>query len=231
MSQIDLDREERFVSIQTERGSIGGNLVIPAGAVGVVLFAHGSGSSRFSPRNRSVARHLNQGRLGTLLIDLFTADEAAVDEATGTLRFDVPFLAARLLRATDWLRSEPSAAGLPLAYFGASTGAAAALVAAAQRPATIAAIVSRGGRPDLARGALRDVAAPTLLVVGEEDREVLELNQLALAELEGVRRLVIVPHASHLFDEPGALETVAELARDWFLECLPAFARRARAHA
>lgn len=193
-----------------------GDLGLPADARAVVLFAHGSGSSRFSPRNRHVARLLNEGRLATLLVDLLTAEEEAVDISTRGLRFDIPLLAARLAAAIDWLGREPAAADLPIGCFGSSTGAAAALVAAVDRPEAVAAVVSRGGRPDLAGPALPRVAAPTLLIVGGEDRQVLDLNRAALARLACEKQLAIVPGATHLFEEPGALDEAARLARAWF---------------
>jgi dienelactone hydrolase len=193
-----------------------GDLVIPPETVGIVLFAHGSGSSRHSPRNRFVAAVLQEARLATLLVDLLTEAEEAVDARTAHLRFDIGLLARRLGSVSDWLRQEPRTASLRLGYFGASTGAAAALVAAADRPVQVAAIVSRGGRPDLAGEALSRVHAPTLLIVGGSDPFVLELNRQALQRLAGEKQLVVVPGASHLFEEPGALEQVAQLARDWF---------------
>ncbi len=195
---------------------LAGDLVTPAGATGVVLFAHGSGSSRHSPRNRYVAGVLQQGAMATLLLDLLTAAEEQVDQSTGSLRFDIKLLAERLIRATDWLARQPATAGLPTGYFGASTGAGAALVAAAKRPSAVKAVVSRGGRPDLAGSALPQVKAPTLLIVGGEDTQVIKLNRHALAQLGCEKRLAIVPRATHLFEEPGALEQVAELAREWF---------------
>ncbi|HEV2767695.1 MAG TPA: phosphoribosyltransferase family protein [Acidimicrobiales bacterium] len=197
-------------------------LVVPRQARGVVLFAHGSGSSRHSPRNRQVARALQQAGLATLLADLLTAEEEQVDVRTRHLRFDIGLLADRLAVLADWLAADERTAGLPLGLFGASTGAGAALVAAARRPATVAAVVSRGGRPDLAGPALDSVRAPTLLIVGSLDAEVLELNRQALDRLAhldeaGVgRRLEVVPGAGHLFEEPGALDRVALLARSWF---------------
>jgi dienelactone hydrolase len=217
MRQLELDREERAIHIETELGAISGNLIVPPHASGVVLFAHGSGSSRFSPRNRAVATTLNQAALGTLLIDLLTPEEEAVDDVTAELRFDIPFLAGRLLRAADWLRGEPSTARLSIGYFGASTGAAAALVAAAKRPHLAKAVVSRGGRPDLAEDAHASVEVPTLLIVGGEDADVLALNRQALLRLHAPAKLSIVPHATHLFEEPGALEMVSSLAKEWFL--------------
>jgi putative phosphoribosyl transferase len=193
-----------------------GNLVVPASASGIVLFAHGSGSSRHSPRSRSVAGVLQAGGLATLLIDLLTPDEAAVDLRTAHLRFDIGLLAERLVGASDWLAEQPPTRDLRLGYFGASTGGGAALVAAAERPQTVHAVVSRGGRPDLAGAALPRVLAPTLLIVGERDHPVIEMNEAALARLDCVKRLEIVPGATHLFEEPGTLEEVARLARDWF---------------
>ena len=193
-----------------------GNLAIPEGAQGVVLFAHGSGSSRFSPRNRAVAGWLNDSGIATLLIDLLTAEEEKIDRVTAHLRFDIELLAQRLIGATDWLAHAPETHLLRIGYFGASTGAAAALVAAAERTKAVAAIVSRGGRPDLAGAALPRVQAPTLLLVGGNDSPVIEMNRAALTELRCEKRLEIVPGATHLFEEPGTLEQVADLARKWF---------------
>jgi len=193
-----------------------GNLSLPEGARGIVLFAHGSGSSRHSPRNRYVAQILNEAKLATLLVDLLTPDEEAIDLRTAHLRFDIGLLAERLVGVTDWLTQYPDTRHLRVGYFGASTGAAAALVAAAQRPDAVDAVVSRGGRPDLAGPALALVRAPTLLIVGGNDFEVVELNRRALALLRCEKRLEIVPGATHLFEEPGALEVVARLAREWF---------------
>jgi putative phosphoribosyl transferase len=181
-----------------------------------VLFAHGSGSSRHSPRNRYVARLLNEARLVTLLIDLLTVKEELIDMRTAQLRFDIELLAERLIDATDWLAQFPDTRQLRIGHFGASTGAAAALVAAAVRPDVVGAIVSRGGRPDLAGAALPHVRAPTLLIVGGNDGQVIELNRTALAQMRSEKQLVIVPGATHLFEEPGALDEVARLARDWF---------------
>jgi dienelactone hydrolase len=181
-----------------------------------VLFAHGSGSSRLSPRNRHVAQLLNEAALATLLVDLLTPDEDAIDARTARLRFDIGLLAERLVAATDWLTGHPATRDLRVGYFGASTGAAAAFIAAAERPAGIRAVVSRGGRPDLAMDHLPLVSAPSLLIVGELDREVIAMNQAALAQLRGEKELVIVPGASHLFEEPGALDEVARLAAAWF---------------
>jgi dienelactone hydrolase len=182
-----------------------------------VLFAHGSGSSRHSPRNRYVAGVLRAAGLATLLMDLLTPEEEAEDRYTGHLRFDIDLLAERLVAATDWLAQQPQTAGWPVGYFGASTGAGAALVAAARRPDAVGAVVSRGGRPDLAGAALARVKAPTLLIVGGRDEPVIALNQQALGRLgAAVKKLVIVPGATHLFEEPGALEEVARLASGWF---------------
>lgn len=202
-----------------------GDLQIPEYARGVVLFAHGSGSSRFSPRNQYVASVLQQAGIGTLLIDLLTRSEEAVDSYTAELRFDINLLAERLAGATDWLRQHPRTIDLNIGYFGASTGAAAALAAAAEHD-DIAAIVSRGGRPDLAGAALRRVKAPTLLIVGERDFQVIELNRQALAQLRAEKRMEVVPGATHLFEEPGALEHVAVMARDWFVHYLGAARQR-----
>ena len=210
--------EDEF-TIRVEAGALGGRLAVPAGARGVVLFAHGSGSSRHSPRNRRVADALNDAGLGTLLVDLLTAEEDAVDVATREHRFDIPLLAGRVLTASDWVERDERTAGLPLGYFGASTGAAAALVAAAER-AQVRAVVSRGGRPDLAGEALERVRAPTLLVVGERDPAVLELNREAAGRMRAETSLEIVPGASHLFEELGTLDRAITLARDWFVRHL-----------
>lgn len=196
------------------------DLCLPAASRGIVLFAHGSGSSRFSPRNRQVAESLNEAKLATLLVDLLTSDEEAVDERTRELRFDIDMLADRLVGLTDWLCDYEPAAGLRIGYFGASTGAGAALVAAAQRPDAVHAVVSRGGRPDLAGPALERVRAPTLLIVGGNDGPVIDMNWQALAVLHGEKRLSLVPGATHLFEEPEALGAVSKLARDWFRDHL-----------
>jgi dienelactone hydrolase len=209
--------DEDLVQVKTDSVQLEGNLSVPCGARALVLFAHGSGSSRHSPRNRSVAQVLRQGGLATLLIDLLTTEEEAVDAHTAHLRFNIDLLAERLVEATDWLVRNPRTANLGIGNFGASTGAAAALVAAAQRPEVIHAVVSRGGRPDLAGPALSQVRAPTLLLVGGADFPVIGLNRRALDRLGVVQKqLVIVPDATHLFEEPGALEEVARLAADWF---------------
>jgi putative phosphoribosyl transferase len=208
--------EERLVRVPAGSVTLEGNLILPEQSRGVVLFAHGSGSSRHSPRNRYVARLLNEAKLATLLIDLLTLHEEVIDSRTAQLRFDIDLLAERLVDATDWLTQYPDTKDLRIGYFGASTGAAAALAAAALRPDPVGAIVSRGGRPDLAGGALTRVRAPTLLIVGGVDVQVIELNRAALAQLRCEKQLAIVPAATHLFEEPGALDEVARLARDWF---------------
>jgi putative phosphoribosyl transferase len=217
--------EEQLVRIPAGSVTLDGNLTLPEEARAVVLFAHGSGSSRHSPRNRYVARLLNEAKLATLLIDLLTLDEEVIDARTAQLRFDIDLLAERLVDATDWLTQFPDTKHLRIGYFGASTGAAAALAAAAVRPDVVGAVVSRGGRPDLAGAALTRVKAPTLLIVGEDDVQVIELNRQALAQLRCEKQLVIVPGATHLFEEPGALDVVAQLARDWFQRHLIAGAR------
>jgi putative phosphoribosyl transferase len=206
---------ERAVRVTVGPVALAGDLRVPARAKAIVLFAHGSGSSRRSPRNRHVAQQLGDVGLATLLIDLLTPSEEALDARTGRLRFDIRLLAERLLGATDWLGQQPITRELRLGYFGASTGAAAALVAAAVRP-RVGAIVTRGGRPDLAGPALPRVVAPTLLIVGGHDVGVVGLNRQALDQLRGDKRLAVVPAATHLFEEPGALDQVARLAREWF---------------
>ncbi len=208
--------EERLVRIPAGQVELEGNLRLPDGARGVVLFAHGSGSSRHSPRNRFVARALGDAGLGTLLADLLTAQEEALDATTGDLRFDIDLLARRLVAITDWCTGSGEMQGRRLGYFGASTGAAAALAAAVERPDVVGAIVSRGGRPDLATAALPEVRAPTLLIVGGDDHLVLEWNRQALHRMRVEGRLSVVPGATHLFEEPGALEEVARLSADWF---------------
>jgi dienelactone hydrolase len=196
------------------------DLAGPDSPAGVVAFAHGSGSSRHSPRNREVAAVLQEAGLATLLADLLTPEEEQADLRTGHLRFDIGLLAGRLVAIADWLAEEPTTSALPVGFFGASTGGAAALVAAARRPQGVSAVVSRGGRPDLAGADLGAVRAPTLLIVGGRDDVVLGLNEQALSELRGEKRLEVVPGASHLFEEPGALQMVAGLARGWFLDHL-----------
>lgn len=208
------------VSIPAEEVVLEGELDVPADALGVVAFAHGSGSSRHSPRNRQVASSLREAGLATLLFDLLEPREEAEDMRTRRLRFDVELLGRRLVAAIDWLASHVDTASMRAGCFGASTGAAAALIAAARRPDRVAAVVSRGGRPDLAGSELREVTAPTLLVIGGEDTTVIELNQEAQQHLNCEHRLEIVHGAGHLFEEPGALERVSELARDWFVRWL-----------
>jgi pimeloyl-ACP methyl ester carboxylesterase len=208
--------EERPVRVSTGPVELEGDLGVPEDAGGVVLFAHGSGSSRHSPRNRYVAQALREAGLATFLIDLLTPDEERVDLSTGHLRFDIELLAERLAGATDWLMEDPDTSNLLIGYFGASTGAGAALVAAADRPQEVGAIVSRGGRPDLAGDALPLVETPTLLIVGGNDVPVIGMNEEALGRLRAVKRLEIVAGATHLFEEPGALEEVARLAVGWF---------------
>ncbi|HLE84052.1 MAG TPA: dienelactone hydrolase family protein [Thermoanaerobaculia bacterium] len=203
------------VAIRTGPVTLAGTLEVPEDAGGIVLFAHGSGSSRFSPRNRYVAGVIRDAGIGTLLFDLLTPDEEAVDLRTRALRFDIDLLARRLVGATDWLLRQPAARGLPLGYFGSSTGGAAALVAAAERPEAVRAVVSRGGRPDLAGEALGRVRAPTLLLVGGWDEPVIDLNRRAMERMTAPASLVIVPGATHLFEEPGKLEEVARQAAAW----------------
>jgi putative phosphoribosyl transferase len=212
--------EGQVVQVPAGAVSLEGNLSVPEGARGIVLFAHGSGSSRHSPRNRFVAEQLRAGGLATLLIDLLTQDEEAIDLQTAELRFNVELLAERLVGATDWLAQQPTTRSLRAGYFGASTGAGAALIAAAERPDAVGAVVSRGGRPDLAGRVLERVRTPTLLIVGGNDFPVISFNRDALFRLGGERSLEVVPGATHLFEEPGALEHVALLARDWFLRHL-----------
>lgn len=219
-AQADSLAEELPVEIEIDDARLLGSLSIPAGATGLVLFAHGSGSSRHSPRNRRVAEALQGAGLATLLFDLLTEEEESVDERTGHLRFDVELLAERVLGAALATRELPETSALRLGYFGASTGAAAALIAAARRPDLVGAVVSRGGRPDLAGAYLEEVVAPTLLIVGGEDTEVLALNREALEMLRGPRQLAIVEGATHLFEEPGALEEVARAASEWFVHHL-----------
>lgn len=208
---------EQNIRVPSGDVNLDGLLFIPQDAYGLVLFAHGSGSSRFSTRNQYVAGVLNEAKIATLLFDLFTASEDAIDSATGQFRFNIDFLATRLLDVAQWCHKQPQLAVLPMGYFGASTGGAAALVAAAKKPELVQAVVSRGGRPDLAGEALGHVQDPTLLIVGGDDASVLELNQDALAQMKYTKKLEIVPGASHLFEEPGALEQVAHLAKDWFV--------------
>ncbi|HEX8135891.1 MAG TPA: dienelactone hydrolase family protein, partial [Actinomycetes bacterium] len=211
---------QRSLRIPAAGVALEADLVVPQPARGLVPFAHGSGSSRHSSRNRHVAGELQAAGLATVLADLLTPEEEQVDLRTGALRFDIDLLAGRVTALTDWLVEQERLAGLGVGLCGASTGAAAALVAAATRPAAVQAVVSRGGRPDLAGGLLRRVRQPTLLIVGGRDRTVLELNRGAMEQLGGETRLEIVAGASHLFEEPGALDEVARLARDWFVRRL-----------
>jgi len=208
--------ETRGVKIPVVEGGLAADVIMPSGAIGVVLFAHGSGSSRHSPRNVAVAHQLNARSLATVLVDLLTPDEDVLDARTAELRFDIGMLAERLAAIVDWMGDDPALRPLPVGLFGASTGAAAALVAAASRPDRVAAVVSRGGRPDLAGNALTAVRAPTLLLVGGLDDEVIVLNEQARAELGEVAELRIVPGATHLFEEPGTLDQVADQAGTWF---------------
>ena len=220
MPAYDDDHLERTVSIPIGGITLEGTLGVPASPTGIVLFAHGSGSSRFSPRNRFVARVFRDGGLGTLLLDLLSPSEEVVDEVTRHHRFDIPMLADRLVVAIDWLKAQRDTADLLIGLFGASTGGGAALVAAAERPAAVNAVVSRGGRPDLAEESLPLVEAPTLLIVGGRDDLVITLNEQARDRMRAEVRLEIVPGATHLFEEPGTLEQVATLAREWFLSHL-----------
>ena len=207
---------ERPVQVAAGGARLEGTLGLPHRARGIVIFAHGSGSSRHSPRNRYVAGVLNEAGFATLLVDLLTSQEEAEDMRTRRLRFDIDLLAERLIGVTDWVAQQPETRNLAAGYFGASTGAGAALVAAAERPERIDAVVSRGGRPDLAGEALARVRAPTLLIVGGNDLPVIGLNEEAMLRMQAERRLEIIPGATHLFEEPGALEAVARLAREWF---------------
>jgi len=209
------------VMVHTQDASLPAFLLVPENAVGLVLFAHGSGSSRFSARNHAVAATLNSAGLATLLMDLLTHEEHEIDQSTRALRFDIELLTARLVGAIDWAHAREETAPLPLGLFGASTGAAAALRAAAARPGVVAAVVSRGGRPDLAMEALPQVQAATLLIVGGEDKAVIEMNQAAAKHIRTTHELRIIPGATHLFEELGCLEQVAKLACDWFLRYLP----------
>ncbi|MBI2446948.1 MAG: dienelactone hydrolase family protein [Candidatus Omnitrophica bacterium] len=209
-------KTEQSVHIVMGNVTLDGDLTIPDGPKGIVLFAHGSGSSRKSPRNRYVASVLNKSKFATLLFDLLTPEEETIDIQTRHLRFDIELLSTRLVGATDWLGQNKEVKDLSVGYFGASTGAAAALVAAVERPDVVHAVVSRGGRPDLAGKVLPSVQSPTLLIVGGDDPVVIDMNRGAMEQLGVDKKLVIVPGASHLFEEPGALEKVAELAADWF---------------
>jgi putative phosphoribosyl transferase len=213
-------KAELDASIDVGDAVLAGDLAVPADCSGVVVFAHGSGSSRHSPRNRRVAAILREAGLATLLVDLLTEREETIDLRSAELRFDIDLLARRLIGTARWLQKERGTEGLPIGYFGASTGGGAALVAAADHPQAIGAVVSRGGRPDLAGDALPRVAAPTLLIVGGQDHVVLDMNRQALERIKAEKRLEVVPGATHLFEEPGALERVGSLASDWFTRFL-----------
>ena len=213
-------KENDSVSIKTDNVLLEGNIVIPKGTSGIVLFVHGSGSSRFSPRNSFVAKELNKKGVATLLFDLLTRDEEIIDEKTANLRFDIELLARRLVEVTDWVKKNPETNNMNIGYFGASTGAAAALVAAAERSNLIKAVVSRGGRPDLGGRRLAEVRCPTLLIVGGCDEPVIAMNRDALAQLKSEKNLVIVPGATHLFEEKGTLEEVSVHAGNWFQKYL-----------
>jgi dienelactone hydrolase len=224
--KVQTDGIESEIVIDAGKVELEGTLGIPKEAAGIVLFAHGSGSSRHSPRNRYVAQVLQSQGIGTLLFDLLTREEESIDEFSGEIRFDIPYLANRLMDATRWLAQRPDMQRIKLGYFGASTGAAAALVAAAEMHDVIAAVVSRGGRPDLAGDALSFVRAPTLLIVGGDDEPVIGMNREALAKLRCNKKLVIIPGATHLFEEPGTLEEVARLAANWFMQYLAVTGKR-----
>jgi putative phosphoribosyl transferase len=211
---------EESIVIPIGRQQIEADLQLPDEALGLVIFAHGSGSSRFSSRNRSVAEYFQRRRLGTLLLDLLTREEEAVDNHTREYRFDIERLGTRVVLAMDWAQGRADLRKLPIGLFGASTGAAAALIAAAERPALTRAVVSRGGRPDLAGGVLPHVTAPTLLIVGGNDEPVIEMNQDAMARMRARVQLEVVPRATHLFEEPGTLQQVERLAGDWFIRYL-----------
>jgi len=217
VTEVDASLKHQLVSILMGGVSLEGDLVVPSGAQGIVAFAHGSGSGRHSPRNQFVAQALQRAGLATILLDLLTVDEEAIDVQSMALRFDIDLLAERLSGTVDWLSANGETRELRIGLFGASTGAAAALVTAARRPDLVRAVVSRGGRPDLAADALASVRAPTLLIVGGDDLEVLRLNRAAYARMTAERQLVVVPRATHLFEERGTLEEVARLAADWFL--------------
>ena len=220
MARETVETTNKPVSMPIDGQSLSGDLGMPADPHGIVVFAHGSGSSRHSPRNQYVARTLELRHLATLLIDLLTPEEEAIDDRTAEYRFDIPMLAGRLVTIVDWLRLCKATASLPIGLFGASTGGGAALIAAAERPREIAAVVSRGGRPDLADAALQKVMTPTLLIVGGFDAPVIEMNRDAMRQMRGEVKLEIVPGATHLFEEPGTLERVAELAGRWFTKHL-----------
>jgi putative phosphoribosyl transferase len=220
------NNKSREFLIDVEGAKLAGTLVLPCGARGLVLFAHGSGSGRHSPRNRYVAQVLQSHGIGTVLFDLLTHEEESLDRSSGEFRFNIPFLAKRLVGATHCALNTPDVSDLKIGYFGASTGAGAAVMAAAELPGVVAAVVSRGGRPDLAGATLRSVRAPTLLIVGSEDKPVIGMNKKALAELGcAEKKLILVPGATHLFEEPGTLERAANLAADWFASHLSVAAK------
>ncbi len=210
--------EENHVTISLEKVTLEGNLDIPDGARGIVIFAHGSGSSRFSPRNRYVANYLQKQGLATLLFDLLTHEEDEIDRLTAHLRFNIELLAERLVAVTDWVNMNPDTSEMDIGYFGASTGAAAALYAASERAERTKAVVSRGGRPDLADRVLGDVKAPTLLIVGSMDTAVIDMNKWALERLKSEKKMKLVSGATHLFEEPGTLKEAARLAGEWFVK-------------
>jgi dienelactone hydrolase len=216
----DMTHQETALKIPIGNVVVEGNLTMPSGAKGIVLFAHGSGSSRFSPRNQYVAREFNKAKIGTLLFDLLTSEEEEQDMFTAEHRFNIELLAERLIGATKWLKKTKQTKDYAFGYFGASTGAAAALIGAARLPNDISAVVSRGGRPDLAADYLPQVVAPTLLLVGGLDTEVIRLNSQAMAQMTAEKKLIIITGATHLFEEPGKLEEVAEASKDWFLSYL-----------
>lgn len=220
MNQTNADDKGKLVNVSLDSATIEGNLNIPEGAEGIVLFAHGAGSSRNSPRNNFVAEQLRQGGLATLLIDLLTPDEKKIDRRTRQVRFDIDRLGRRVVGTTDWLRDQAKTEKLNIGIFGSSTGAAGALIAAAERPDVVDAVVSRGGRVDMAESILDQVKAPTLFIVGEKDVQVLNLNRQALDGIAVEKQLEIVSGAGHLFEEPGALEEVARLAQEWFMDHL-----------
>ena len=222
-------RDTHLVQIPVDGESLAGDLAVPQPVHGLVIFAHGSGSSRLSTRNRQVAEALGEAGLATLLLDLLTREEESVDQYTREYRFDIPRLGRRVIVAADWAAAQPALRTLPAGFFGASTGAAAALIAAAERPDLTAAVVSRGGRPDLAGAALSRVTAPTLLIVGSADEPVIELNEEAMRQMTAPVRLEIVRGATHLFEEPGTLEQVSRLAAQWFREHFERWTRRAPA--
>lgn len=220
MDRYTKSEDSTFVEIRLDLVTLEGNLSIPEGSNGIVLFAHGSGSGRTSPRNHFVAKVLNQNGIATLLFDLLTRDEEEIDEQTMHLRFDIPLLSQRLVQTTDWILNDSKISQLNVGYFGASTGAAAALVGAAARPKIVKAVVSRGGRPDLAGSNLGSVKCPTLLLVGGYDDVVIDLNKKALSKITSEKKLIIIPEATHLFEEPGKLEQVAKYASNWFVRYL-----------